>query len=258
MKALFVALLLLINFAPARAQSDSAGVPHRILIVPYQPMMYFSDADADMSRVSRLSEIQTRNAMRNNLDMNIYHQLLGVFDAVSLMRATSMQGEEDLNRIYRATRYSLHSKAMKEAWDKENAEAGAETGEAVVHTGRKKVRVKEKDPSFHISDTAVMLALISDPQLIRDLAKKYNEQYILFISQFEVNTSNKNTIEWMKQQYTREYTVHYNLFDSKGHLLWAEILTVKAGNDNNVKDISDKYLIRLAQKIKELLIAEFK
>jgi hypothetical protein len=173
-----------------------------------------------------------------------------------------MQGEEDLGRIYNATRYTLYSRELKEAMDKERAEkdGSGNTGENVLHTGLKKVRAekKEKDPDFHVSDSAVMLALIGDPEIFKDLAKKYDEKLILFVTQFELSTSNKNTIEWMKQEYTRSYSVHYNLFSRSGNLLWAEVITVRGGNDNFVQDISNRYLSRIAEKVSDLLVSEFR
>ena len=71
--ALLVFVLMGINVF---AQTDSTKSNHKILVVPYQSMMYFSDADSDIARFSRLDEQKLRNQMRANLEANVYHQLL--------------------------------------------------------------------------------------------------------------------------------------------------------------------------------------
>ena len=135
----------------------------------------------------------------------------------------------------------------------ENAKEKGTTEKSSVKKFMEQFSHKAKDQTFWVSDSAVMLANMSNPDVLQELYKKYHEKYILFITQFEINTSNKNTIEWMKQQYKREFILHYNLFDKGGNLLRAEVLTVKGGNENSVKEINDKYIIVLANKLKEII-----
>jgi hypothetical protein len=160
-----------------------------------------------------------------------------------------MNGEQDLNRIYGATRYNIYSREMKEEYMKEK---GHQEKSSVRHFLDKFSR-KDKNQTFWVNDSATMLAVVGDPELFQYLHKKYNEKYILYITQFEINTSNKNSIEWLKQEYNREFVLHYNLFDRTGTLIRAETLTIKGGNENTLKDINDKYLVTLAQRLKEIL-----
>jgi len=241
----FFSIFLFFNFA--FAQQDTSKNLSRVVIIPYQSMMYFSDADNDISHFSNNTERNIRNEMRNNVDANVYHQLLAQFDAISLMRATSLNGEEDLSRIYGATRYTIYSKEMKQDHSNEKAEKSS------VKKFMDQFSHKGKNQTFWVSDSNVMLGMIGDPEIFKNLHLKYNEKYILFITQFEIVTSNKNTLEWMKQKYTREFTMHYNLFDKGGVLLRAETLTIKGGNENSVKEINDKYIIVLANRLKEIL-----
>lgn len=231
------------------AQQDTVKKESRILIVPYQTMMHFSDADEDIARRSGKTVAQVRSQLRNDLESNVYHQLLSSFDAISLMRSNTLNGEEDLNKIYAATKYVVYSKQAQEEYhsNKNNSLTNA------FKNMSEKFKRKSKEQTFWVSDSSVMLGAIGSKELFQYLHKKYNEQYILFITQFEINTSNKNSIEWLKQDYSREYTVHYNLFDYTGALIRAEIITIKAGNENKLEDIKNKDLIVLAQKLKEIV-----
>ncbi|MES2558255.1 MAG: hypothetical protein V4590_00840 [Bacteroidota bacterium] len=252
MKKLLFALLLAYGFM-SMAQpttSDTAKViPARILIVPHQTMMHFSDADEDISRFSHKDVSQVRNALRLDLESNVHHQLLANFDAISLLRSTTTNGEEDLNKIYAATRYTIYSRQLQEEYHAEKKSPITTSLKNISSTFKR----KNKEQTFWVSDSSVMLGAIGNRELFQYLHKKYNEKYILFITQFEINTSNKNSIEWLKQSYTREYTVHYNLFDYTGALIRAEMITIKAGNENTPAEIKSKYLILLAQRLKEIV-----
>ena len=68
-------------------------------------MMYFSDADADLARYSRIDEQKLRNQLRLKLEANVSHQLMAKFDVVSLISATSLNGEQDLKHIYQVLKY---------------------------------------------------------------------------------------------------------------------------------------------------------
>lgn len=252
MKKLLVVLGVccgLISSAQTTSQDSAKTVPARILIVPHQTMMHFSDADEDISRFSHKDVNQVRNALRLDLESNVHHQLLANFDAISLLRSTTMNGEEDLNKIYQATRYTVYSRQSQEEY--------LATKQSPISASLKNISNKfkrnNKEQTFWVSDSSVMLGAIGNKELFQYLHKKYNEKYILFITQFEINTSNKNSIEWLKQSYKREYTVHYNLFDYTGTLLRAEMITITAGNENTLPEIKNKYLILLAQRLKEIV-----
>lgn len=251
MYKLLCCLLLIQLGATAQTASDTTKHPVRVLIVPNQTMMHFSDADEEIARVSHKDVNQVRNQLRLDLEANVYHQLLANFDAISLLRATTLNGEEDLNRIYAATRYQIFSKQAQDEYVNAKGNPVSQSFKSISD----KFKRKSKDQTFWTSDSSVMLGAIGGKETFPYLHKKYNEQYILFITQFEINTSNKNTIEWTKQEYTREYTVHYNLFDYTGALIRAEVITIKAGNDNKLEDIKSKTLIVLAQKLRDIMLA---
>ncbi len=250
-KLVLVCLLLVAVNSKAQTTSDTTKAPVRVLIIPNQTMMHFSDADEEIARQSHKDVNQVRNQLRLDLEANIYHQLLANFDAISLLRATTLNGEEDLNRIYAATRYQVYSKQAQD----EYRTAKGNTVSLSFKNISEKFKRTSKNQTFWVSDSSVMLGAIGGKETFPYLHKKYNEQYILFITQFEINTSNKNSIEWLKQEYTREYTVHYNLFDYAGTLIRAEVITIKAGNENKLEEINSKYLIVLAQKLRDIMLA---
>jgi hypothetical protein len=190
-----------------------------------------------------------RNQLRTDLEANIYHQFLASFDAISLMRSTTLNGEEDLNKIYAATRYIEYSKQAQDEYHANKNSAITESIKKVNAT----FKLTSKEQTYWVSDSSVMLGAIGSKELFQYLHKKYNQKYILFITQFELNTSNKNSLEWLKQDYTREYTLHYNLFDYTGALIRAEVITLKGGNENKLADINSKYLIVLAQKLRDIV-----
>ncbi len=250
-KIVLVCILLIGGNVYAQTPADTPKPPVKVLIVPNQTMMHFSDSDEEIARQSHKDVNQVRNQLRLDLEANIYHQLLTNFAPISLLRATTLNGEEDLNRIYAATKYQVYSKQAQEEYIAAKGNAVSQSFKNISE----KFKRKSKDQTFWASDSSVMLGAIGGKETFPYLHKKYNEQYVLFITQFEINTNNKNSIEWLKQEYVREYTIHYNLFDYTGMLIRAEVITIKAGNDNKLEDIKSKYLIVLAQKLRDIILA---
>ncbi len=249
MKKIGFTILFVGCFCLAFAQQDTTKKETRVLIVPYQTMMHFSDADEDIARINGKNIGQVRNQLRTDLEANVYHQFLASFDAISLMRSNTLNGEEDLNKIYAATKYQLYSKQAQDDYHAKKSSAVTQSLKNISSS----LKRKSKEQTYWVSDSSVMLGAIGSKELFQYLHKKYNQKYILFITQFELNTSNKNSLEWLKQDYTREYTLHYNLFDYTGALIRAEVITFKGGNENKLADINSKYLIVLAQKLRDIV-----
>jgi hypothetical protein len=116
--SLFALLLACLSFhLSAQTQKDKdTSTQAGVLIVPYQSMMYFSDADPDLARFSKMDEMKVRTNLRLDLESNVFHQLLASFNAISLLRANTMNGEADLNKIYGATRYTVYSKQAQDEY----------------------------------------------------------------------------------------------------------------------------------------------
>ena len=236
MRFIKIVILLFALHTAAFAQTDSTHKStKKILLVPYPSMMYFSDADQDLARYSKLDEPKLRGQIRVKLENSIYHQLLGAFDAVSLLSATSLNGEQDLKYIYAASRYYLA--------DQKNA------GKYSSNLFKR----KNKKQALYTTDSTTMLADIGSPDLMKTLRQKYTHDYMLYITQVEINTSNKNTIEWMKQDYKRTFVVHYNLLDASGRVILAETIYLEGGNENTLTEINEKYFTEIAQKLRDIL-----
>jgi hypothetical protein len=54
-----------------------------------------------------------------------------------------------------------------------------------------KFKLSSKNQTYWTSDSSVMLGVIADKELIQYLHKKYNEKYILFITQLRLTPTTK-------------------------------------------------------------------
>jgi hypothetical protein len=243
MKKYLYLLLLVLPFG-IHAQQDS--ISKKIILIPYAPFMYFSDADMHLSQANRITEQQVREKIRNEFESDLYYQLLSRFDVVSLLRATTLNGEDDLRRIYGTTSYvKYNAKAIK------NRERTHEESKLTQYTDQ--MYKKTKGQILFAQDTNVMVAVFNDMDVFKQLVSRYKADYVLFVTQFEINTSNKNTLEWQYREYQREYAIHYNLFNRAGELIRAEVVMVAAGKENDLKIVRHGYIAKLAEKMKFIL-----
>lgn len=243
MKKFVYLVLLLLPFA-IHAQQDS--ISKKIVLIPYAPFMYFSDADMHLSQANRMTEQQVREKIRNEFESDLYYQLLARFDVASLMRATTLSGEEDLRKVYGTTSYvKYNAKAIK---DRKRSDE-----ETKLFQYTESMYKKSKGQILFAQDSNVMVAVFNDMDVYKQLVSKYKADYVVFVTQFEINTSNKNTLEWQYREYQREYAIHYNLFNRAGELVRAEVIMVAAGKENDLKSVRQAYIAKLAEKMKFIL-----
>jgi hypothetical protein len=244
MKRKYTLLLLLLCMLCAHlswSQQDSAS--KRMVLVPFAPFMYFSDADMHLSQANRKSEQQVREQIRNEVEADVYHQLLARFDVVSLMRATTLSGEDDLRRVYGTTTYvKYNARAQKDRKLSED--------ETLLTRYTQPLYKRQKGQRIFAQDTNVMVAVFNDIDVYRQLMQRHKADYLIFTTQFEMNTSHKNTLEWQYRDYQREYVIHYNVFNRAGELVRAEVISVVGGKENDLNTIKQAYIAKLAEKIK--------
>lgn len=240
MKKGLATLLFCLHLLVGFAQTDSSK-SITLLLVPYQPMMYFSDADQHIAQQSSTTEQNVRNSIRTKLENQTWHKLLAHFNVVSLLNSTSLNGEEDLKKIYAATTHYY----LKPAASKKNYGSGLFNNPT-------------KERSYSTTDSSVMVAEVLDKNLFKELNQKHKQQYVVYFSQFEVTTSNKNTIEWLKNKYSRTYGLHYCVWNNQGELILAETINLLTDGANKLNEITDKQLPFLAECLTEILSKKLK
>ncbi|WP_266204247.1 LysM peptidoglycan-binding domain-containing protein [Pontibacter kalidii] len=206
----------------------------RILVVPFDPHLYFSDADMEIARQSRIPLQNVRHVFRARLNAMMAPE---GYETIHLLGGVYRDSVSELSRLYKSLNYAYadnkqsrynHQPAAREEkggmlnWVKD------QKGKLGIK-GQPAVLPVAQDPEKHFGVT------VKDPNFFSYFNNQYGIDYYVFINQFEVQTIYENCLDRAAQNYQRDFTVHYSIYDSKGQLVSGN--KVKVPYESNINDV---------------------
>ena len=224
----------------------------RILVIPFDPYLYFSDADEDIGLYSKIPRQNVRHVFRGRL--NAFMDPKG-FESINLLGGSVRDGVNELDKIYKSVTYSYqdityskHNPApvvekpinsatswLQKQKEKIAAPAGPEVAgnTSVAKNPNKYWGVKVKDPDFYSY-----------------FNQHYAADYYLFINQFEISTDYSNCLDRTKNDFVREFVVHYTIYDNQGGLISGNKVRVPyVSHVNDIEKIIKDNLGRMSERI---------
>lgn len=232
--ALFAVCTLSTQTTAQEVKTDYASV----MIIPFDPNLYFSDSDDQLSKHNNKNIKEIRTLFRYGLNMNVNVKILSQYNTRPLLTDTLQTAREDLNLIYRDISYfkdkSMPSEAMKK-------KAAAEERE-------KKFTLNKKDTESQAQVTSklnhpilprdYMNVKISQPQMLQYLQKKYGTDIFVFINQFELVTNYEHCLDRATNTFERDIKVHFSIFDATGKQLAGDVAIAHfSSNTNDLTEI---------------------
>ncbi|MGV3588978.1 MAG: LysM peptidoglycan-binding domain-containing protein [Adhaeribacter sp.] len=229
------------NPAPARI---SAG--NRVVVVPFDPALYFSDADNDIAWQSKIEKQKIRYIFQARL--NALLQAPG-YQSINLANVSVADSTGQLSSMHQYLAYSYQDiktsiqpiappkeKGLK-AWvknTKEKVGLGTATEPAgVAHDQTKYYGVTIKDPNFFSTYNS-----------------RTGASYYLFVNQFEIFTDYTNCIDRTTKNFVRNFRVHYTIYNAEGEVVAGnKILIPYESNVNDINKITRDNLGKMASRI---------
>lgn len=230
-KLLFSLLALGSIFSNVSAQESTLDVPDSVinrdsiktiqmLVVPFNPSMYFSDADKDIGEVSEIAPGQVRNKVNTNLEVTVTEHLNLYYDVKGISKQKDLG--EDLDIIFGSLQYSPQE--IKEA------EPEKKSG---IKGLRDKLKQEETDPVKKKDPETYMDISFDDTRLIKYISEKYGVDYVIFFNQFEIKTDYENCIDLQMRNYYREIKVHYSVYSKDGQRISGDVITLPYNSNEN-------------------------
>jgi hypothetical protein len=196
-----------------------------VLIIPYQPAMHLSDADADISEGSEMNPRQMREALRMDLMKEMNKKFAEVYNLQQQSGRNFVRGDNnETEALYHSLMFS--SDSVYPLKDKKRF--------AVKDTATGKKTTNKFKP-----ETKYMNVTVQDDALIPDYAKKYNADYIIFLNEIDIKTHSEDCINLALKIYRRDLMVHYSIFDKTGKQVYGDVAVSHFGsNSNDVNQIA--------------------
>lgn len=232
MRILVTALLSLLIAKPGLAAPPDSSIVHRILIIPYDPQFYLSDADHDIMDATKKEPGKVREAFRKTVDLYVQHAIGSFRPCISLLNdADSLpQLNEALMIAYSKTGYR-YEKAMPLPVQKERMDS--------VNKALKKLSKENTDSrtahNYHVPppDAKYMNAVVGKPEILQELFSEYGTDIFVFLNQFEIKTNYKNCLDIANKVYQRELMIHFSVYDYTGKQIAGSYAMASFPSDSN-------------------------
>lgn len=227
-----------------------------ILVVPFNPILYNNEASKEMIEASGMKYKQVQNFMRIELDKQIHKVISDSCKSRSLLQSYTTQSDwDELENIYANSDYFLDeamsfnsgkkpvSGKSNVATDREEKKKGKEEKKGAGNRGELQSDVRNNPGKF-------LNVKFREKDFLKNLAKRANADYFLFISQFEIKGDYSDPYKIQNMTYNREIKVNFSIFDHRGEYLYGSYAIMEfPAIQNDLQTISDEYFSKLAKEI---------
>lgn len=194
----------------------------QVMVIPFDPYLYFSDADHEIAAKSKIPPTKVREVFRRRLSALLQEP---GYEFIFLLGGKSKDSISDLNKIYSSVTYH-YQKVLDNPY---YTGGDIQTGQG--HINSKKTsktwldRQKEKYITSQNSARAVydkhegeyFGVKVKNPEdFFRYFSAKYSVDYYIFVNQFEVKTNYEHCLDRAANDFERTFTTHFSIFDAEG------------------------------------------
>lgn len=237
--------------------------PHKqqVLIVPFDPHLYWSDADDEIMKGSNLkTKLEVRKIIRRRLNALLDPR---GFENIHLVGGRFRDTLTDLNKIYSTVSYEYQDAIISEEYTKtleEQEKGNKNDGEIETQSKLSKKFGSIKDKlSNQTTESEVKIdkragkyfgVVVKDPKFFDYFEQKYSIDYYIFINQFEVITDYDHCLDRTTENYERYFIVHFSIFNGAGRQIAGNKYKLfYDSNSNNIDRITGDNMQPMADRI---------
>ena len=185
------------------------SIEHHILLIPYDPRFYLSDADRDIAEVTRKTPDLIRETFHNRSEWFAWRELKHHYPTVSLLQHDSLDAYvQAAGSVFAVTAFEYAKPTVKSHTinlPESNKEAlDSRIASSYLNTDDHKLYMK---------------ADIRNKSVLDSLANQFGTDIFVFLTQFEIKTNYKSCLDIANQIYEREIRLHFTIYDRNGKLI---------------------------------------
>jgi len=266
-KAVLLFLVFVISFVGVlKAQeyldfNTGANRTKRILLVPFDPRIYYNDATAIIARNTGETHDEIMLYFREQFSLQLYNAMMDSCTVVNLLTDNTRQAQEDISGLYSSISYELRlamqnnpedpdevenmnfflrrryekeQKKKNEAMD--NSRTRIVDGEIVGH------RQPVEDKYLHI--------VFHQPEVLSEIASRRDIDYFLFINQFDIKGNYGDPYLSGNSKSERIIKVHFSLYNAEGKLVHGSFgMNKMPFNLDDKKEVANLYFPEVIRQI---------
>lgn len=230
----------------------------QVLIVPFDPHLYFSDSDDEMARGSGIPRLKVRDVFRRRLNTVLAPR---GYEPIYLLGGQHADTLTDLNKVYSSVSYEYQDQLLSSTYqakleaEQKAQEAQAKKGDKLkgfMNKAKDKIKGETSEEEARIDKFLGKYfgVKINDPRFFSYFDQKYSIDYYIFVSQFEVKTDYEHCLDRSSGNYVRYFITHFTIFDKEGNKIAGNKFKMDYNsNTNNVSKIVSDNMIKIAERV---------
>ncbi len=218
-----------------------------VMIIPFDPDMYFSDSDEMLSKYNQKSVKEVRTLFRYGLNINLNARVMTQYKTTNLLSDSTSGALNDLAMIYKSITYAQAD--VTPSVESAPKETTASKGNIFRKSTDEKAQANTKDQQLNLPKK-YMTVQIRNKELLPYLAEKYGVDVFLFCNQFNLQTNYQHCLDRATNTFQRDLMVHYTLVDKNGKQLAGGITQVHfPSNSNDIMEIMKNNFPKLSEQM---------
>jgi hypothetical protein len=216
----------------------------KVLIVPYEPKMFISDVNRELTLANNMEIAEIRSLLRESLSQIIGNELSGKAKVIDLLNDGDEQYKKDLFEIYQAVNWEFITVELPDSLK------NSKTGAAKTQVGRGSYVENGMIKTYYDGKDRFMNVVIADKNILSYIDQRFNPDYILFLNELDIKVR-RDVDAYPGKPAPRQVKVHYSLLDSSGKKVSASaIMFDYPGDEKDIFKIIRSGFGKIAQDLR--------
>ncbi len=237
---------------------DYDSTMKQVLVIPFDPHLYFSDADDEIANASKIPRVKVREIFRRRLDALLEPD---GYEVIHLLGGQFADSVADLNKIYTSVNYNYQEILYSDNYARNVPESTAKKNDKSlkgwVNRQKNKISGQNNEKAVEQTESKYFGVKVKNMNFFEFYHYKYSVDYYVFINQFEVKTDYENCLDRAAQNYARYFITHFTVFNKNGKQIAGNKFKVYYDSNTNdvfkiVADNMEKVAIRVINELPKL------
>ncbi|PLX08925.1 MAG: hypothetical protein C0596_03670 [Marinilabiliales bacterium] len=210
--------------------NTGANRTKRILLVPFDPRIYYNDATSIMAEETGETHDEIMLYFREQFNLQLYNAMMDSCVVVNLLTDNTRRAQEDISELYSSISYELRLAMQNEPEDPDEVEKmnflqrkryEKEQQRKLEEMENSRTRIVDgeivgkrqsvEDKYLHI--------IFHQPEVLEEIAARRDIDYFLFINQFDIKGNYGDPYLSGNANSERTIKVHFSLYNAQGKLI---------------------------------------
>lgn len=217
---------------------------HSVMLIPYDPRFYLSDADKDIVNETKKDPELIRNTFHNRTEWFVFRELKKKNLAVSLLQHDTLENYiKAAGMVFNTTSFE-YAKPMQPPLETIN--------KTLFNKEKTKVEDDSRIASQYLNskNNEYMNAVVHKKEVLQKLYENFGTDFFVFLTQFEITTNYKACLDIANQIYQREVRLHFSVYDKTGKQIAGNYaVSLIPTSTNHMDDIISNCFPQIAEGI---------